>query len=129
MARVAIAVFASVALGAMDLFVMSVAFLYRPGLGGWVIGTVLIGFALALVLRAKWLVLLVQNLVTAVLLYRATEYSLLELDQRRDANVTSLVVLIGIITLGNLLAWLVARALPAKRRSDGTNPDYSAAGR
>lgn len=129
MPRTAIAICAAIALGAMDLFLMSVAFLYRPAASAWMIGFVLIAFAVALLFRVAWLVFVAQNLVTAVLLYRAVEYSLLGLDRSQDSDVTSLIVLVGVIVLCNILAWLIARALPMRRTSAGVDDDHSAASR
>jgi len=109
--RLAITVFAALALGALDVFLLTVMFLYRPA-GAEILAAVMLAGALAAVLlRRRWLLLASQNVVTAVTLLRLLQWE----GPEEAKDLIGPVLFVLLLVLGNLLAWRLARAIPPRR--------------
>lgn len=111
-ARLALALVAAAALLALDVFVVAALFLYRPA-GGELFGLAMLAVALsAIPLRRRWLLFAAHNAATALTLLRLAQAEG-PAEPREIAG--ALVFLLVVAGGGNLLAWLVARAIPARR--------------
>lgn len=108
--RFGIAVLAFIALAVLDYMLIGAAFLGRPKDGDPLTLVVVAGFALALVLRQRWLVFAAQNVVTVLGLVRGLQVG-------ADLRLSDLAGFVLTVLLGNLLAWLIARAIPPARRA------------
>lgn len=114
--RAILAAGAAVALAALDGFLLTVSFLHAP-MGFWIVaGFCLTTFVAAVALPRRWLAFVGQIVVTAVLVYRLAQYAVLPEESRGPWSATNLIVPLGAVVVGNLLAWVVARALPARPR-------------
>ena len=101
---------AAVALAALDWLIL-VAFFYARSSGTeFVPIAMVIGVLAAIWLRQRWLLFVVQSIVTLLMLI-----SLVELGA--DLKAVDVISAVGLSALGYALAWLVARAIslrPAK---------------
>ena len=114
--RAILAAGAAIVLAALDVFLLTAAFLHRPA-GFWIAASAcVIPFVAAALLRRPWLAFVGQNVVTAILLYRLAQYAGLPVETRGPWSATNLVVPLGAVAVGNILAWVVARGLPAGSR-------------
>lgn len=105
---------AALALLCLDAYLLTVAFLYGPA-GFWIAAAACIAiFAAALFLKRPWLAFVAQNVVSAILLYRLVQYAALPVETRGTGFTTNLLVPVAAIVVGNLLTWVVTRALPVR---------------
>lgn len=113
-ARAAIAIGAAVALAALDLFLLTVAFIGTPG-RFWIAAMATAGLlGVALKLRLHRLAFVAQNIVSIVLLYRFGQYTLLPIETRGSGHLTHLLVPLAAIIIGNLFVWLIMRGTSAR---------------
>lgn len=128
MSRRILGVIAAIALVGIDYFLSIVSFLYTSA-PEWILFAWLAAFFTALYLRLRWMIFVIHNLVTIVLLVRLVQYYQSDIRQFDPVSYGSIVFEISIIFFTNFLAWLVVRGLPRSPWFRPSNEDYSAADR
>lgn len=99
------AILAAISLGVLDYFVITLFFLMEGDVKPAIMAAIVVtGFATGVLLRQPWLIFASQNCISLLILIRALQYG----ERLRLANV---VIVVGVVVIGNLLAWLVARAV------------------
>ncbi|WP_338664660.1 hypothetical protein VQH23_05695 [Pararoseomonas sp. SCSIO 73927] len=111
-------IIAALALVALDFFILTVMFLYRPAGAEILAGVMLAGALAAVLLRWRWLFFASQNVVTAVTVLRLVQWE----GPEEIAELAGPILFVLLLALGNLLAWFVARIIPPRHsglRFDG----------
>jgi hypothetical protein len=129
MLRRILAAGALVALVAIDYALVAVTFFDKPQPAEWLLGIGLVAFAVAVVLRLRWLILVVQGVIAAVVAYRLAYQPERQVIQTSASDIGSLLFMIGLLLLAFVLARLVARALPREPWFSQSSADHSAAGK
>ena len=129
MARRIIGACAAVALAVVDYLLLAVSFLYRPEPAEWLLIAGLVIFLTAVVLRLGWLLLLMQAVVTAIVVYRIFDRPSPQTIQTSGSDVTSILFIVSVLVVAFALAWSVVRALPRHRWRDDPRDAYPSAGK
>jgi hypothetical protein len=117
-AKVAIAILAAIALATLNVFSIIAAFIYSSFYGdlfqisfltAWLVIT-----AFAIFMRRPLLIYVAQTVVSALIIWRITQYWLKGYYLELGNNPLSLVYGIIIIVIGYALSWCIARAIAAK---------------
>ena len=110
--RLVIALSAAFALLVLNGFLIQALFLYRPT-GGEVLGVVMLaGCFTAIVLRRRWLFIATQNAMTILVIVRLLQW---EAPAEGNETLGAVFSFFFVVVLGNVLAWLVTRAIPHRR--------------
>lgn len=128
MSKLGVGVIAAVALLGIDYFLAVVSFLYTSA-PEWILFAWLFVFFAAVYLRLGWMVFIVHNLITIVLIIRLIQYYQSDMWKYDPANIGSLMFEVAVVVFTNFLAWLVVRGLPRRSWFPRAEEDHSAAGR
>jgi 4-amino-4-deoxy-L-arabinose transferase-like glycosyltransferase len=109
----AIGLLAAVALAVLDYLILAAAFLYRPAAFPFVAIALLAAVAASGWLRRPWLVHTAQGVVSVLALVAMAELG-------PDLRASDVAQVVGLVAVGHALAWLLARAIPA--RTPGREP-------
>lgn len=105
--KMMIAVLAGVALIVFDYIAITELFIYSSKGGELLFPIVVAGINIGLWLQRQWLVFTFQTIVSLLLLYEIWLSS-------KEGDFGDVAQLILWISLGHLLAWLIARAIPMR---------------
>lgn len=103
--KLPIAIIAFLVIAFMDFLIIVAAFLGEPRNGNIIIIVMVLGILIAVLFRKPLLVFTAQNIVTFLVAVNPMRYW-----NRYDAADIKLAV--GVMIIGNILAWLIARAIP-----------------
>lgn len=110
--KLLVALFAALTLVVLDSFFINVLFLYRPT-GGEILAVVMLAGGLgAVALRWRWLFIATQNAMTALIVVRLLQWE--GPAEASDVGGAAFSVFL-VVGLGNVLAWLVTRAIPRRQ--------------
>jgi len=114
MIKAAVAIIAGVILVGIDWLLLATAFLYSPTPADWIGVVGLLAFSVAISLRIRWLIFVIQNAVTILLIVRTIQYFQSDLPREYGLLSVQSAFVVASILITNFLAWLVARALPQR---------------
>jgi hypothetical protein len=103
-------------LAAIDYVLLSVSYLYQPKPAEWLLGVAFGAFALGVVLRLGWLILAVQAIITAILLYRLLNQPSVGIIRTSGSDTGSWMFILGVLAIALAIAWLAARAVSTGAR-------------
>ena len=109
--RLAARVVAAIVLMLLDYAILALMFLYRPNGAEILAGVMLAGALAAVLLRWRWLFIASQNVVDAVVVVRLLQWE----GPEQVKDLLGPLVFVLLLALGNVLAWFVARTIPARR--------------
>lgn len=111
--RSVVALCAAAALITLDYILAAVAYLFIPP-GEWLFVVWLFALIAGIAYRQRWLIFVVQSVITILLTYRMVQSFQTEGIQTSGSEIGSLLFISALLVLGYVFAWLIARALPGR---------------